>query len=336
VKPYEFEKRLRRLLVLIPAARAAGPRGLEVEKALAITGARSLAELQDDVAAVDEVAVGTDADADHLLLEVSQGRVRVDVDMGFGRPPPLSLGEGAALLSTLRPFLRKAGRPGDRSGPQAGRAVEKAAARIRKAVPDHLRAEVERLAATTDLALPPPSEWADTLEEGIARHVEVTLEYRAAADGAFSRKAVEPRALFPREGHWYLVAWSVAGKAEHLYRLDRIQSAVLGERHFEEHRGPSLDRLGGRRAYLASGEERRITLRFAPAAAHQAAERWPGQSRLQPDGSALVTFEATPNEFLLGQLLGWGGQAEVVSPPELRARLLDRVVALQTRYAGAP
>ena len=325
MKPYEFEKRLRRLLVLIPAARAAGHRGLEVDKALAITGARSLAELQDDVAAVDEVAVGTDADADHLLLEVSQGRVRVDVDMGFGRPPPLSLGEGAALLSTLRPFLRK-----------AGRAVEKAAARIRKAVPDHLRAEVERLAATTDLALPPPGEWADTLEEAIARRVEVTLEYRAAADGAFSRKAVEPRALFPREGHWYLVAWSLAHRAEHLYRLDRIQSAVLGERHFEAHRGPSLDRLGGRRAYLASGEERRITLRFAPAAAHQAAERWPEQARLQPDGSALVTFEATPNEFLLGQVLGWGGQAEVVSPPELRARLLDRVVALRTRYAGAP
>jgi proteasome accessory factor C len=333
VKPYEFEKRLRRLLVLIPAARAAGARGLEVERALRITGARSLAELQEDVAAVDDVAVGTDADADHLLLEVSQGRVRVDLDMGFGRPPPLSLAEGAALLSALRPFLRKGARSGERSGPPAARAVEKAAARIRKAVPEHLRAEVERLAATTDLALPPPGEWADTLEEAIARRAEVALEYRAAADGRFTRMAVEPRALFPREGHWYLVAWSVEKEAERLYRLDRIQSAVIGERIFGAHRGPGLERLGGRRAYLPSGDERRITLRFTPAAAHQATECWPGQVRTRPDGSALVTFDATPNEFQLGQVLGWGGQAEVVAPPELRARLRERVAALRARYA---
>ena len=88
----------------------------------------------------------------------------------------------------------------------------------------------------------------------------------------------------------------------------------------------------GRRAYLTSGDERRITLRFAPAAARQAAERWPGTARLQPDGSAAVTFEATPNEFLLGQVLGWGGLAEVVAPAEVREQLRARVATLQSRY----
>lgn len=319
--PYAFEKRVRRLLVLIPAARAAGEAGLPLARALALTGARSVKELQDDVVAVDDVAVSTDADADHLLVAVERGRVRVDVDMGFGRPPPLSLREGAALLAALRPFARAGVRP-----------VERAARTIRKAVPDHLRGEVEALSRTTDLAVGPPGEWAAALEEAIGRRLEVTVEYRAESDGSFTRRTLEPRALFPREGHWYLAAWSVEKGAEHLYRLDRVASVTPGTRCFGDHRGPALDRLSARRLYFPSGGERRVVLRFSPAAAAEARERWPGGVAPQPDGSARVTLETTPNEHFYGLVLGWGGEAEVLWPADVRAELRRRVEALRTRY----
>jgi proteasome accessory factor C len=309
VTPYAFEKRVRRLLLLIPAARAAGDRGLELKRALALTGARSVEELQDDVVAVDDLAVGTDADADHLLVAIEHGRVRVDVDMGFGRPPPLSLREGAALLAALRPFAKGGVRP-----------VEKAVRTIQRAVPEHLRAEVASLARATDLAVGPPGEWAAALDEAIGRRVEVAVDYRAEGDGSFSRKVLEPRALFPRDGLWYLAAWSVEKAAEHLYRLDRIASVELGDRCFGEHRGPGLERLATRRLYFASGEERRVVLRFAPAAAAEARERWSTGAEPQPDGSLRVTLETTPNEYFYGLV---------------RAELGRRVEALRARYAGA-
>ncbi len=321
--PYAFEKRVRRLLLLIPAARAAGERGLELRRALALTGARSVEELQDDVLAVDDLAVGTDADADHLLVAVEHGRVRVDVDMGFGRPPPLSLREGAALLAALRPFARAGVRP-----------VERAVRTIQRAVPEHLRAEVAALSRATGLAVGPPGEWAAALEQAIAERVEVAVEYRAEADGSFTRKLLEPRALFPRDGHWYLAAWSVEKAAEHLYRLDRIASVALGARGFGEHRGPGLERLAARRLYFASGQERRVVLRFSPAAAAEARERWPAGAEPQPDGSLRVTLETTPNEFFYGLVLGWGGAAEVLSPADVRAELGRRVEALRARYAA--
>lgn len=320
--PYAFERRVRRLLVLIPAARAAGEHGLPVPRALALTGARSVKELQDDVVAVDDVAVSTDADADHLLVAIEHGRVRVDVDMGFGRPPPLSLREGAALLGALRPFARAGVRP-----------VERAVRTIMKAVPDHLRGEVEALARATDLAVGPPGEWAAALEDAIGRRLEVAVEYRAESDGSFSRKVLEPRALFPRDGHWYLAAWSVEKGAEHLYRLDRVASVTTGSRCFGEHRGPALDRMAARRLYFASGTERRVVLRFSPAAAGEARERWPGAAAPRPDGSLDVTLEATPNEHFYGMVLGWGGEAEVRSPADVRAELRRRVEALRARYA---
>jgi proteasome accessory factor C len=323
VTPYAFERRVRRLLLLIPAARAAGDQGLPLARALALTGARSVRELQDDVVAVDDVAVSTDADADHLLVAIEHGRVRVDVDMGFGRPPPLSLREGAALLAALRPFARAGVRP-----------VEKAVRTIKKAVPDHLRGEVEALSRATDLAIGPPGEWAAALEEAIGRRLEVTVEYRAESDASFSRKALEPRALFPRDGLWYLAAWSVEKGAEHLYRLDRVASVTTGSRCFGEHRGPALERLGGaRRLYFASGRERQVVLRFSPVAAAEARERWPASSSPLPDGSVRVTLETTPNEHFYGMVLGWGGEAEVAWPADVRAELGRRVEALRARYA---
>lgn len=320
--PYAFERRVRRLLLLIPAARAAGELGLPLGRALALTGARSVEELQEDVVAVDDVAVSTDADADHLLVAIERGRVRVDVDMGFGRPPPLSLREGAALLAALRPFAR-ARVP----------AVDRAERAIRRAVPEHLRAEVEALSRATDLAVGPPGEWAAALEEAIARRVEVTVEYRAASDGTFARKVLEPRALFPRDGHWYLAAWSVEKGEEHLYRLDRVAAVTPGARCFGEHRGPGLERLGARRLYFPSGAERRVALRFSAAAAAEARERWPALASPQPDGSVRVTLEATPNEHFYGMVLGWGGEAEVLWPADVRAELRRRVEALRARYA---
>ena len=147
--------------------------------------------------------------------------------MGFSRPPPLSVREGAALLSALRPFVGT-----------GVRAVESAARKIRHAIPDHVRKEVLALAATTDLALPPASEWTVALEEAITARLEVIVDYHVASRGTFERKVLEPRVLLPSDGRWYLIAFDVALGDERVYRLDRIASLAIGTRCFGEHRGP--------------------------------------------------------------------------------------------------
>jgi proteasome accessory factor C len=317
-----YERRLRRLMILIPAARAAGPAGLTFARALALTGASSVAELQEDVLAVQDAAVDDQPDATHLLVEVENGRILVDVDMGFPRPPPLSEREGAALLSALRVF--------EESG---GKTVKDCIAKLRRAVPEHLRPEVDAMARAVDLAIPPPGEWAGALDQAIERRVEVAIEYHAAADGTLARKLLEPRILLPNGGHWYLVAWSVEKGAEHLYRLDRIHSVALTGRVFGEHRGPSLDRFGSRRTYFSTGTERKVMLRFAPEVARYARERWCAAGVTDEAGRVTLGVEVTPNEHFLADVLGWGGACEVLAPPEVRAALAQRVEALRARHA---
>jgi predicted DNA-binding transcriptional regulator YafY len=318
-----FEARLRRLLLLIPACARADRAGLAIDRAVALTGAASAAELRADVLSVQGVAVDDQPDASHLLVEVEGDRIRVDLDMGFGRPPPLSVREGAALLSALRPFL----------GTGVG-AVESAARKIRRAIPDHVRDEVLVLAATTDLALPPASEWTVALEEAITGRLEVVVDYHTASSGAFARKVLEPRVLLPSDGRWYLIAFDAGRGAERVYRLDRIASLAVGTRCFGEHRGPALER-SGRRHYRPSGQERPVVLRFAPEAARAARERW-GAAAVEPagaDGRVTLTVTVTPNQHFLGEVLGWGAACEVVAPADVRDALRQRVESLRSRYA---
>jgi predicted DNA-binding transcriptional regulator YafY len=269
------------------------------------------------------VALDDEPDAAHLLVEFERDRIHVDLDMGFGRPPPLSVREGAALLSALRPFQ------GSRV-----RAVETASAKIRRAIPDHVRAEVLALAGRTDLALPPASEWTVALEEAITRRLEVVIDYHAASSGTFARKVLEPRVLLPSEGRWYLIAFDVGRGEERVFRLDRIASLAVGTRCFGDHRGPALERPG-RRHYRPSGQERPVVLRFAPGAARAARERWSSAQAEQvgPDGSVALTVIVTVNDHFLGEVLGWGGACQVVSPADVREGLRRRVEELRSRYA---
>ena len=318
-----YEARLRRLLLLIPACARAGDDGLGLEQAVTLTGADDADQLRADVLAIQGVAVDDQPDAAHLLVGIDGDRIRVDLDMGFGRPPPLSVREGAALLSALRPFTG------------AGlRAVETAAAKIRRAIPDHVRAEVLALSTSTDLALPPASEWTVALEEAITNRVEVVIEYHAASTGTFTRKVLEPRVLLPSDGRWYLIAFDVACGEERVYRLDRIASLALGTRCFGEHRGPALERHG-KRHYRPSGQERPVVLRFGPAAARAARERWGGDrsERVEAGGSVTLTVTVTANEHFLGEVLGWGGACQVVAPADVREALQRRIAALQSIYA---
>lgn len=313
---------LRKMLLLVPAAWKAGPAGLPVDRAVKVTGARDARELERIVDAVGRLDLGPSMPDDFLWVTIENGRVVVDGVMRFVDPLPFSLREGAALVAALRPFER-----------DGGRTVASAIRKLRRAVPDPLRATADALARATDFPVGPPGPWAAPLQEAIDRRRETVIDYRAEVTGTAAPRTVEPRAVFHGDGHWYLAAWNVDRGEEHLYRLDRIASVQVGTRTFGEHRGPPLDRYRRRHLYFESGAEQDVRVRFGGAAAEPALEQWPSRSTRNPDGSVTVSARLTPGNFLLGWVLGHGGDAEVVEPPEARRQLRERVEALASMYA---
>ncbi len=318
-------RRARRILVLLAlAARAArSGRGVPLERAREATGARNVKEVVADVAAARALWVDPAEAEDAVDLYVEDGEVFVTYPQGFGELPAFSLAEGATLLAALAPFEA-----------EAGRTVKEAARKLRKAIPEPLRAEADRLVRGLDLAVEPPGPWAGALQEAIERRLETVLEYRAAVDETTSRRTVEPRLLFQRDGHWYLAAWNVAKGEEHLFRLDRIVSAEPGTRPFGEHRGPPVARYARRHLYFESGAEREVQVRFRGGSAALAEERWGARARRGADGTATVAMTVTPGSYLHGVVLGYGGEAEVVGPPDVAEAFRARVAELAAIYAG--
>jgi proteasome accessory factor C len=313
---------VRKMLVLIPEAWRAGPEGLPVEKAMKVTGARSVKEIEEIVSTLGMMEFGPSMPDGGLLVSIEDGRVFVDRGLHLTSPPPLSLREGAALLAALRPFERN-----------SGKAVASAIRKLLRAVPEPFRQDAESLARTIDFQVNPPGEWADSLAEAIERRLEVAVDYRAVASGTVAQRTLEPRAVFHKDGHWYLAAWNVAKEEEHLFRLDRIASVVIGTRFFGEHKGPPLDRFRTRQLYFQSGSERDVIVRFTGEAAALALEQWPDRATTEDDDSVTVRARLAPGNFLLGWVLGHGGQAEVAGPPDVREQLVTRVAELSRMYA---
>jgi proteasome accessory factor C len=310
------------MLLLIPAAWKAGPAGLPLDKAVKVSGARGKKEIEEIVTAIGYLEMGPSMPDDFLSVTIENDRVHVDSVLRFLDPLPFSLREGAALVAALRPF-EKGG------GPTVASAIRK----LRRAVPDPLRATADELARATDFPVGPPGPWAQKLSEAIDARLEAEIEYRAEVTGTAGRRTVEPRALFHQGGHWYLAAWNVAKGEEHLFRLDRIASVTVGNRVFGEHKGPPLDRYRRRHLYFESGAERQVTVLFRGPAADQALEQWPGRSTRHPDGAVSLGARVTPGNFLLGWVLGYGGEAEIESPADARDMLRARVDELSRLYA---
>lgn len=320
--------RIRRILVLLAAAgRAArSGRGVPLAEAVRLTGARGARQVAEDVDAISSLWVDPGEGEDLVQLYLDDGAVHVMYAPPLGeRPPAFSLAEGVVVLAALAPFAEGAGRPAR----EAGR-------KLRRAIPEPLRPEADRLSRGLDLLPEPAGPWAGALREAIDRRVETAIEYRAVADAAAARRVVEPRLLFHRDGQWYLAAWNVAKGAEHLFRLDRIVSVEPGTRVFGEHKGPPLSRYAGRNLYFESGAEREVAVRFRGAAARLARERYGERACAGAGGTVSVAMKVTPGNYLFGVVLGHGGEATVEGPADVVARFRERVEELARTYARDP
>ena len=309
------------MLLLIPAAWKAGPAGLPLDKAVKVTGARSKHEIEEMVTSIGYLEMGPSMPEDFLSVTIENDRVHVDSVLRFLDPMPFSLREGAALVAALRPF-EKGG------GPTVASAIRK----LRRAVPEALRATADELARATDFPVGPPGPWAARLAEAIDKRLEAEVDYRAEVTGTAALRTVEPRAIFHKDGHWYLAAWNVAKGEEHLFRLDRIAFVTVGTRAFGEHKGPPLDRYKRRHLYFESGAEREVKMRFRNRSADQALELWPERSVRNADGTVTLIARVTPGNFLLGWVLGHGGDAEIEEPKDAREMLRARVDELARLY----
>lgn len=285
---------------------------------------RSLAELAEHFG-VSERTIFRDLgslEESGVAIEFAEGRYR---RVG-GRPQAVSLDSGELELVRLalsNPAIPK------RKGP-----LSRALGNLISKLDSALRSR-RRPAAAAALSGPERSGKAafDAVEEleRLARERRpARLRYRSLSGGTDRDRGVDPWRVFHRDGAWYLVGRCHVHDEARLFRLDRVEWVRPGRGTYEMPSDFDLDKLleSAWSVYLGDGDHE-IVLRFEPRLAPliENGKHHPGERvARQEDGSVEYRVRLSSLEEIARWVVGFGGAARVVAPPEL-AQLVERLAA---------
>jgi predicted DNA-binding transcriptional regulator YafY len=255
----------------------------------------------------------------------------------FLPPLALTLHEATTLFLAAR-MLAKAS---DEHDTELIGAFVKLAQVLPPVLAEHIQATVDAFSTT------PPNERFTrvfrVLAEAWAHRRVVDIEYDAGvydpARGS-RRTRVRPLAIEPSAltHALYLMGWDESRDAQRTFKVERIISASLTPETFTVAEGsaPARDLL---RAWdvIANEEPVVVVIRFSPAVARRAAEtRWHPSQELeqQPDGSLIWRGRVAGLREIRIWILGWGADAEVLEPAELRRDVAAELRRAADAYGG--
>ena len=156
------------------------------------------------------------------------------------------------------------------------------------------------------------------LRYAIKGGIKVSLVHRRRKDGKLKKWSVAPYGFL--HGHRnYLVARTDEGKML-MFSLPNIESVSVLKDGFERDETFSLKDFAERSFGLFQDEPQAVVWRFKPEAAEVAGEFTfhPTQkTRLEEDGSLLVSFTACSDLEMAWHLYCWGDKVEVIEPASL-------------------
>ena len=299
--------RLRRLLVLVPYL-VKHP-GTELAEITRLFGVRE-DELTSDLNLLFVSGLPPYGPGDLIGVAIEDERVWIDMADYFSRPLRLTRTEALAL------YLRGtalAVTPGLREATALASALRKIEERLG---PETLGELAERVEAAEGGK---PAETLDALRKAVAGNERVRIEYYAASSAETTAREVDPEEVFFAIGNWYVAAFDHHSGEERLFRADRIRSVEPTGETFEPRGLAGV----GRALYTPTERDVPVRLLLHPAA------RWVGEyyevdaETETPAGDLEVQLPVGRLEWVARLVLRLGGEAEVLSPPQLKVRVRE-------------
>jgi proteasome accessory factor B len=180
----------------------------------------------------------------------------------------------------------------------------------------------------------------DLVEARNKRRV-VRIEYDSLTEWERITTKLRPYHLLFCRHSWYVIGRSSLHGEVRTFNLSRIASLELLKFTFMIPRGFSLERYLRNALQLIPGDgaDDNVTIRFQPLVAQNVAEvLWHKTQQLefQPDGSLIYKVRVSGLGEIMWWILGYGDQAEVIAPQELRDMVAARAKNLAALYNGSP
>jgi predicted DNA-binding transcriptional regulator YafY len=148
---------------------------------------------------------------------------------------------------------------------------------------------------------------------------------------------LSPYAMLFSRRSWYVIGRSSLHRSTRTFHLGRILESTLTDDSFTMPPRFSLSKHLGLAWHLIRepAKKSRVVVRFRPLVASNVAEvTWHATQRIKhwPDGSIDFSVTVEGIREIAWWILGYGDQAEVLEPPELREMVAERVRGMAAIY----
>jgi predicted DNA-binding transcriptional regulator YafY len=182
------------------------------------------------------------------------------------------------------------------------------------------------------------SEHVDALLDGLLHEQRLRVRHLAVQKGELAFE-VEPLTLFVYKKGLYLACYSLRDKAQRRYALDRFRSIewIKGARFdYPAAYKPEQLFLHAFGIFTADGKKpETVRIRFSPRLRGDVGRRhWHKSQRFEElaSGAVVMTLKVALTEDLITWIVTWGDLAEVLEPPELRAKVESAFERALDRY----
>lgn len=189
----------------------------------------------------------------------------------------------------------------------------------------------------SEIRLDEPGERAFALLSSAERSSRsVRFEY-LDKEGKRSTRTADPYGFVVNAGRVYCVAYDHARKDKRTFAVDSISEPDVLGKTFVKPKDFNIEAFvaGSISGVMHSGEATGVRVRFAPRVAKAAiAARIVAERQIEhhEDGSAEITYRVADVDELVRWVLGWGAQAEIIAPENVRARIAALAKEISGKY----
>ncbi|MDC0262077.1 transcriptional regulator [Planctomycetaceae bacterium] len=216
-------------------------------------------------------------------------------------------------------------------------AAQSAYLKILSSLPQSMRESVGELTEQVQFRLDshtpqePGREHYENCLRSLRDHKQLRIRYYSLTDWEEIGLVISPYRLVFLRRSWYVIARSSVHREVRTFKVSRIRHSELLDQSYDIPRNFNLDRYLGNAWHLirdADGKSWTVKIRFQKQVAQNVAEvSWHKTQKLdwQEDGSLLFEVVVDSLKEIVWWVLGYGAQAEVLEPIELRDEVISHV-----------
>lgn len=225
--------------------------------------------------------------------------------------PPLMFNENEAVALTLGLRLLTQQAAGSLT-----QSADSASAKIKVALPEQVRVKSEALSGIIGFITPSQKFNLDDsqlllIQKAIQEKQVMHIRYHGYRKDEISERDVEPHQLYYSDGVWYFEAYCRLRKDVREFRLSRVEKLTLLDQHFSKRR----------KSKAAAARMVEVRIRFDARILRWVRERQ--HYGFVREKNSVMTYHVHDVSEITSWILGWGAEAEVLAPKDLRKELRE-------------